>query len=123
MTDALTWHSSWAADRAVYHDNSRCLEGDAIQWRYRRSGALCEHCAGYARRALPDLPPVQPSPMPLRPSREPVLRQTSEDRCPYCRSHRITPAAQGFTVGALIKEVHRCEVCKTIFLIARAAIV
>lgn len=125
MTTALAWHSILATDRMVYHDNTRCVEGDVIALRYRRPGtggrAACEHCARSSRQELRDPPSLVPS-IPRMPSRGPALRETDEHRCPYCRSCQITPAGQILAVGELIKEAHRCEVCHTIFLIAYTAI-
>jgi transposase-like protein len=60
--------------------------------------------------------------MPRRRSRAHAPRETDELRCPYCRSYRVTPAGQILAVGELIKEAHRCGVCKATFLIANTAI-
>lgn len=42
------WHSIRQQDRNVYHDNTRCTEGNNIEPQYRRSGTagrpLCETC-------------------------------------------------------------------------------
>jgi hypothetical protein len=42
------YHSILKTDRAVYHDNNRCTEGNNIEPRNRRSGTAgrpkCEHC-------------------------------------------------------------------------------
>jgi hypothetical protein len=38
--------------RRRYHDNSRCTEGNNIEWQYRRSGTggypRCHHCTTLA---------------------------------------------------------------------------
>ena len=48
LPDAEPWHSTLGTDRAVYHDDTRCPEGDSIKVEYRRWGtggrAACEHC-------------------------------------------------------------------------------
>ena len=50
LTNSLQWHSTLATDRPLYHDDTRCPEGGAIQLTDRRSGDggrdPCEHCAG-----------------------------------------------------------------------------
>lgn len=42
------WHSIRESDRKVYHDETRCTEGNNIETRYRRDGTAgrpkCEHC-------------------------------------------------------------------------------
>jgi hypothetical protein len=49
MTNILPWHSTLATDRAVYHNDTRCPDGDAIKLKDRRTGDggrdPCEHCA------------------------------------------------------------------------------
>jgi hypothetical protein len=48
MTTTRVWHPNRAIDRPVYHDNTRCLEGSAIEASDRRPGdggcVPCEHC-------------------------------------------------------------------------------
>ena len=43
------WHSKLETDRKVYHNETRCTEGNNIEDRNRQSGTggrpLCEHCA------------------------------------------------------------------------------
>jgi hypothetical protein len=52
------------------------------------------------------------------PSPKPTLREIHERRCPYCKSERIAPGGR-ITAGAgMIKVELRCEVCRTVFLIA-----
>jgi hypothetical protein len=45
----LPWHPTRATDRAVYHNDTRCPEGGAIELQYRRPGTggrpLCATCA------------------------------------------------------------------------------
>ena len=122
MTHILSWHSTRAADRAVYHDNTRCPEGDAIELKHRCPGPggrpRCEHCARYSRQELGDLPPANP-PMP---SRGPVRPGTDEPKCPDCRSHQIVTVAYMIVARGMIKEAHRCEVCRTTFFLNRPAI-
>jgi hypothetical protein len=38
MTNTLTWHSTLATDRPIYHDDTRCPEGGAILLTHRRQG-------------------------------------------------------------------------------------
>ena len=42
------WHSKLPSDRRVYHDETRCTEGNNIEPRNRVSGAgdrpKCDHC-------------------------------------------------------------------------------
>jgi len=42
------WHSKLPSDRPVYHDETRCTEGDNIEPRNRVSGTgnrpKCHHC-------------------------------------------------------------------------------
>lgn len=49
MTNTLSWHSARATDRPVYHDDTRCPDGNAIPPKDRRPGdggrEPCEHCA------------------------------------------------------------------------------
>lgn len=51
MTNARPWHSALDTDRKVYHDDTRCTEGNNIEARNRREGTggrpKCEHCAKY----------------------------------------------------------------------------
>jgi DNA-directed RNA polymerase subunit RPC12/RpoP len=55
-TITFPWHSTRATDRAVYHDNTRCPEGDAVGLKYRRPGDggrdPCEHCAQLLIRSI-----------------------------------------------------------------------
>lgn len=48
MAKVAPWHSVKPGTRPVYHDNTKCTEGNNIETQYRRSGAgnrrLCEHC-------------------------------------------------------------------------------
>jgi len=50
MTSTQPWHSTVATDRPLYHDDTRCPEGQAIALKNRRSGDggrdPCDHCAG-----------------------------------------------------------------------------
>lgn len=43
------WHSVKLTDRRVYHNNTRCTEGNNIESRNRRGGTdnrpICDHCA------------------------------------------------------------------------------
>ena len=46
MTNIMPWHSTLATDRPVYHDDTRCPEGNRIQLRDRRQGTGgCPQCA------------------------------------------------------------------------------
>jgi hypothetical protein len=49
VTNIRPWHSIRDTDRAVYHDDTRCPEGERIDFTYRRRGGgwrePCEHCA------------------------------------------------------------------------------
>lgn len=51
MSNQAPWHSSRPSDRPVYHDDSRCTEGNNIEARYRVAGTgghrKCEHCAKF----------------------------------------------------------------------------
>ena len=51
MTNTQPWHSTVATDRPLYHDDTRCPEGQAITLKNRRPGARgrdpCPHCAGF----------------------------------------------------------------------------
>jgi len=51
MTTTPMWHPIRATDRPVYHDDTRCPEGSAIDLPYRRPGdggcAPCEHCVEF----------------------------------------------------------------------------
>jgi hypothetical protein len=42
------WHSAKPGARPVYHDETRCTEGNNIETQYRRDGTgghrKCEHC-------------------------------------------------------------------------------
>jgi hypothetical protein len=48
MAKVAPFHSIKPSDRRVYHDNSKCTEGDNIQPENRRSGTggrpRCNHC-------------------------------------------------------------------------------
>jgi hypothetical protein len=48
MAKAPPWHSRLQTDRRVYHDETRCTEGNNIEPRNRVSGMggrpKCEHC-------------------------------------------------------------------------------
>jgi hypothetical protein len=49
MTNVMPWHSTLATDRSVYHDDTRCSEGNRIELRDRRPGTggrpQCAICA------------------------------------------------------------------------------
>lgn len=49
MAKVSPWHSSRQSDRKVYHNDTRCTEGNNIESYYRTPGTggrpLCEHCA------------------------------------------------------------------------------
>jgi hypothetical protein len=49
MAKIHPWYSMRQRDRNVYHDNSECPEGNAIDIKYRKSGHRCRtrciHCA------------------------------------------------------------------------------
>jgi hypothetical protein len=46
MTNVMRWHSTLATDRFVYHDDTRCPEGNRIQLRDRRQGTGgCPQCS------------------------------------------------------------------------------
>ena len=49
MPQTRPWHSVKPGHRNVYHDNTRCTEGNNIETYYRRDGTgnrpMCEHCA------------------------------------------------------------------------------
>ncbi|MEX0682149.1 MAG: hypothetical protein WD904_01525 [Dehalococcoidia bacterium] len=48
MSKTAPWHSSREYDKNVYHDESKCTEGDNIQPQYRVPGTggrpKCDHC-------------------------------------------------------------------------------
>lgn len=48
MTNTQQWHSNVATDRPLYHDDTRCHEGQAIALKDRRPGDggrdPCPHC-------------------------------------------------------------------------------
>ena len=48
MPKTNPWYSIKTSDRNVYHNNTKCTEGDNIQPENRRSGTggrpLCNHC-------------------------------------------------------------------------------
>jgi hypothetical protein len=56
MTNTQPWHSTVAIDRPMYHDDTRCPEGQAIALKHRRSGDggrdPCPYCAGLLVEAL-----------------------------------------------------------------------
>ena len=56
------------------------------------------------------------------PSRGPVRPGTDEPKCPDCRSHQIVTVAYMIVARGMIKEAHRCEVCRTTFFLNRPAI-
>ena len=49
MVQTMKWHSSLATARPLYHNDTRCCEGDAIAVKDRRSGDggrdPCPYCA------------------------------------------------------------------------------
>jgi len=51
MANTLPWHSTGETDRPVYHDDTRCPEGDDIELEHRRRDTggrpPCEHCARF----------------------------------------------------------------------------
>jgi len=63
MTNAPLWHSTAAIDRPLYHDDSRCPEGQAIGLKSRRPGDggrdPCPHCLALLTATLKDrlIPP------------------------------------------------------------------
>jgi hypothetical protein len=56
MTNTQPWHSTVATDRSLYHDDTRCPEGQAIASKDRRPGDgghdPCPHCASFLIEAL-----------------------------------------------------------------------
>ncbi len=68
------------------------------------------------RTRLPESPGARmPAPMPAP---GPALPEIHERRCPYCKSERIAPGGR-ITAGAGKMKVElRCEVCRTVYLIA-----
>lgn len=48
MPKTSPWHST-EPGRTVYHNNTKCTEGNNIEARYRKAGTagrrLCTHCA------------------------------------------------------------------------------
>ena len=56
MTHTLSWHSTVATDRPLYHDDTRCPEGGAIALKDRRPGdggrQPCAHCAGFLIQSI-----------------------------------------------------------------------
>ena len=120
MKTAIRWHSTREADRAVFHNHTRCREGAAIELKYRRPGAggraACAHCARYARQERRGPPSVVAMAV-----RGPALPETDEPRCPYCRSYRIAPLGCLIIALDLFKEAHRCEGCHTTFAVVGPA--
>jgi hypothetical protein len=51
-----------------------------------------------------------------------ALPETSERRCPYCKSDRTVAVGHVIAVDWTIKEERRCEGCQTAFLVVRVAI-
>ena len=51
MANMSPWHSIVETDAKVYHDDSRCPEGNAIAPKFRREGTdgrrKCEECRKY----------------------------------------------------------------------------
>ena len=51
MANMRPWHSIVETDPKVYHDDSRCREGLAIEVKFRRDGTdgrrKCEECRKY----------------------------------------------------------------------------
>jgi hypothetical protein len=49
ITSIMPWHSTLATDRPVFHDHTRCSEGNRIELRDRRPGTggrpQCAICA------------------------------------------------------------------------------
>jgi len=110
MTNTPRWHPTLATDRAVYHNDTRCLEGAAIAVKNRRPGdggrPPCALCVG---QELPD----HPLP-PMSGTREHAV-------CPACQSERSAPVGDILAVGRLIKVTHRCRNCGTLFVLFRRA--
>jgi hypothetical protein len=56
MTHTLSWYSTVATDRPLYHDDTRCPEGSAIALKDRRFGdggrEPCAHCAGFLIQSI-----------------------------------------------------------------------
>jgi hypothetical protein len=48
MTKTQRWHSTRATDQPLYHEDTRCPEGGAIELKYRRPGEggrkPCQRC-------------------------------------------------------------------------------
>ena len=48
MAKTNPWHSTRETDRKVYHDETKCTEGNNIEERYRKSGTdgrpKCKNC-------------------------------------------------------------------------------
>ena len=51
MADMRPWHSIVETDPKVYHDDSRCPDGKAIDQKFRQDGTdgrrKCEQCRQY----------------------------------------------------------------------------
>lgn len=51
MANMRPWHSIRETDRKVYHDDSRCSEGESIETEFRREGTeglrKCDECQRY----------------------------------------------------------------------------
>jgi hypothetical protein len=111
----LPWHPTLATDRAVYHDDTRCLEGAAIEMQYRRPGKggrpPCEDCASVVAPAKLGWSAMPP---------EAELSGTHERHCPICRSGKVTPVGHVLAAGGMIKVEHRCAACGIAFFCVRA---
>jgi CheY-like chemotaxis protein len=68
--------------------------------------------------ALSDQRPRQ-RPEPVMASPEPVLPETDERRCPYCRYQRLAADGHVTVAQGMIKEKLRCEVCGIRFVFVR----
>ena len=100
------WHSTRAIDRRVYHDDTRCAEGDAISLQYRRPGDggrdPCPHCAQFLIETIV-----------TRVLRGPLASATDAQRCPTCHSDRIAPSAHVIVSGGVIvvRRQFQCAAC------------
>ena len=79
------WHPTRPTDRAVYHDDTGCPEGAAIELHYRRPGTggrpRCG-CGTVVGTIVVGGSTVQGTAIPL----EAELPETRERHCPICRS-------------------------------------
>lgn len=66
--------------------------------------------------------PALVTPRAETPLRGPALPEVHERRCPYCRSERVAPVGRVIVIGEAIKAEHRCEACRTAFLIVETMI-